>query len=112
MPPSPPQELLDVPAPAAHDVFTFLLTFLASPLYVYSPYLRGRLVQTVELFTPRRGMMPWRGEERSVGYSYSPPRPTPLPFYQVREWGRQQSAPASWVRGTQRVVVMVPFTDH
>jgi hypothetical protein len=39
------QELLDVPIPVAKDIFTFLLTFIASPLHLHNPYLRGQLVQ-------------------------------------------------------------------
>lgn len=89
----------------AQDMLTFLLVFVASPLYLYSPYLRGLLVrvraiqqchcrfmcvtyvfcrvQALELFVPRRGQTPWRGDSRNVGYSFAPPKPTPPPFYQV-----------------------------
>ncbi len=37
------------------------------------------------MYVPRRGQTPWRGEERSVGHSFAPPRPRPPPFYDIVE---------------------------
>jgi hypothetical protein len=45
------KQLFDQPVQSLQDFMVFLVTFVASPLHVHNPYLKGRLVDTIQVFT-------------------------------------------------------------
>jgi ubiquitin conjugation factor E4 B len=60
--------------PAMRDVATALLTFLASPLHLHNPYLRGNLAKALQVYLPSRDHPARYLEDNSYAAARVPPK--------------------------------------